>query len=244
MIDQGIIDNIGKMIVNGNRLELPKDEQFTNYPQLKKVLLDAKGKYSKCGFTFPGDAADIQRRLCGGEELNNKKKLQQFFTPPELAEKVVKMADIYSGMRVLEPSAGPGALAIEARPRCHTMYCVEIDPDNCAVLRNLGFHVFQMDFLALEPAAIGMFDRIVANPPFTKNQDIDHFRHMLDFLKPGGRLVCIMSPSWTFGSQKKQVQFRLLLEEIGATVEEVEAGAFKASGTNIRSVIVTFNRPR
>ena len=44
---QDIIDSMKKMNTNGNRLELPTDEHFNNYPQVKKCLL-AAGKTGTC----------------------------------------------------------------------------------------------------------------------------------------------------------------------------------------------------
>ena len=49
----------------------------------------------------------------------------------------------------------------------------------------------------------GEYDRIVMNPPFEAGQDIDHVRHAFQFLKDGGRLVSIMSPSPFFREDKK-----------------------------------------
>jgi hypothetical protein len=51
-----------------------------------------------------------------------------------------------------------------------------------------------------------------------------------------------MSNSWRKGSQKKQEEFRQWLEDINAEVEEIEAGAFKESGTNISACIVIIDK--
>ena len=48
------------------------------------------------------------------------------------------------------------------------------------------------------------YSKIIANPPFTKNQDIDHLKEMFKVLESGGKLVCITSESWVNGNQKKQ----------------------------------------
>lgn len=237
-----LLESISRMIPNGNRLELPADEQFANYPQVKKALIDAGGKYKKCGFVFTNDASEVQARLVGGEAINDKKKYQFFATPHALALQLVDMADIHSGDLCLEPSAGQGAISDLILQRTGSCSVVELMPENIRVLWRKGYHPIEGDFLAKKPETFGRFSRIVANPPFTKNQDIDHIRHMYLMLRPGGKLVSVASKSWTFGSQKKQVAFREWLEEVGATTTDVPAGAFKESGTSISSVIVEITR--
>jgi type I restriction-modification system DNA methylase subunit len=228
----------------GNRLELPADDHFANYAAVKKCLLTAGGKYKKCGFEFTDSAEEVKARLLGGEAINDKKKFQFFATPDHLADMLVEMADIQEAHITLEPSAGQGALAIRMRDRSVGCTVVELMPENNVVLKRLKFFPLEADFLTVKPSVLGYFDRIVANPPFTKNQDIDHILHMFDFLKPGGKLVSVASKSWTFGSQKKQVAFREWLESIGAEVTEVPTGMFKSSGTNVASVIVAITKER
>lgn len=238
-----LLESIGKMIVNGNRLELPKDEQFSNYAAVKKCLLTAGGKYKKCGFEFSDNAEDVKSRLLGGEAINDKKKFQFFATPIGLAENLVLIADIKPEHAVLEPSAGQGAISNLVRDAGAECVVVELMPENAKALTRQGYEVNEGCFLKLSSDEIGLFDRIVANPPFTKNQDIDHIRHMFSLLKPGGKLVSIASKSWTFGSQKKQVAFREWLSEIGANITELSRDTFKESGTSVGSVIIEAECP-
>jgi 16S rRNA G1207 methylase RsmC len=86
-----------------------------------------------------------------------------------------------------------------------------------------------------------LFDRIVMNPPFADQQDIRHVRHALGFLKPGGRLVAIMSAGVTFREDRLAREFRALVEDRGGTIEELPADAFKASGTGVLAVLVTID---
>ena len=237
-----LIESIRKMTVNGNRLELPKDEQFANYAQVKKCLLTAGGKYNKCGFIFQEDAKIIKDRLVGGEAINDKKKFQAFFSPELVVDMILGRADIRETDRWLEPSAGQAALADRAFYISQDYVMVELMPENCQALRRMHYDVMNEDFLKVTAGQLGSFDKIIANPPFTKNQDIDHIRHMYSFLNDNGRLVSVASRSWLTGSQKKQLAFKEWLEEVGGTVEEVSAGAFKESGTNISTVIVTINK--
>lgn len=239
-LDQDIIDSVELMTAKGNRLELPT-EQISNYAQVKKRLIQAGGKYSKNGFTFPTDAAAIKARLVGGEDINDKKKYQFFATPSDLAKKLVDMADVTENCHALEPSAGRGAIASILKERALTVSVVEIMPTNVECLKD-DYTTYEQDFLTLTEEEIGLFDRIVANPPFTKNQDIDHVMHMYSLLKDGGKLVSITSKSWTFGSQNKQKLFRTWLDEVGGEVTEVPEGAFKESGTNIATLIIEITK--
>jgi 16S rRNA G1207 methylase RsmC len=66
-----------------------------------------------------------------------------------------------------------------------------------------------------------MFDRIIANPPFRNLQDIAHLREMYRHLTPGGRLVCITSPSWTFRDTAAAREFRSWLDFLGVVREEM-----------------------
>jgi len=241
MQDQ-LIASIEKMIPNGKRLELPRDDHFSNYAQVKKALLTAGGKYKKNGFEFTEEAAEIKARLVGGELVNDKKKFQFFATPPELADRLVELAYLDSGHDVLEPSAGQGAISNIIQGKVNSLVTVELMPQNVQALIRQGYNPLEADFLTLAPEDIGYFDRIVANPPFTKNQDIDHIKHMFTFLKPEGWIITLASKSWITGSQKKQVSFREWLDDMGATVTDIPAGAFKTSGTNISSVIIEITK--
>lgn len=241
------IESISKMIPSGNRLELPKDDHFSDYAQVKKALITAGGKYRRNGFDFKEDAAVIQQRLIGGEVINDVKKYQYFPTPPAIADQVIDWADIQPHHDVLEPSAGQGALLRGFH--CRHLTLVEIMPQNYKALCRQKFPrihaesygITHCDFMKYELIP-NKFDRIIANPPFTKNQDIDHVLHMWDLLADGGRLVSIMSRSWMNGSQKKQVAFREFLAEHNGEAIHIERGAFKESGTMVPTCIMVLNK--
>ncbi len=76
------------------------------------------------------------------------------------------------------------------------------------------------------------------NPPFKNQADIKHINHALKFLKPGGKLVSVMSASVGFRENTLTNKFRSLIEERGGSIESLPDGAFKESGTMVRTVIV------
>ncbi len=86
------------------------------------------------------------------------------------------------------------------------------------------------------------YDRIVMNPPFEKGQDVGHVIHAYELLKPGGRLVSIMSPAIKFNQQRKYTEFRQFLEEHNGWYEDLPADAFKESGTGVQTVLVVLDK--
>jgi predicted RNA methylase len=133
--------------------------------------------------------------------------LSQFDTPPAIADRVAVWAGVRPGMRVLEPSAGLGHLALAIRRRGADPVCGEIDPERVAALRRAGFNAVEEDFLALNPAWRA-FDLVVMNPPFERGQDLEHVLHAimfapqvvallpLGFLEGVGRFKAIWSEYW------------------------------------------------
>lgn len=189
-----------------------------------------------------------------------------FPTPGTVARKVAGQASVdwargRSGeaetvLRTLEPSAGEGALAeavIEAAARGAArieLVCVELHRDRAAALRRAGLdgrnghRVIERDFLSLSPDETGLFDRIVMNPPFDRQNDVAHVVHASKFLAPGGRLVAIMASSIEFRDDARSVAFRRLVERMDGDIIDLPAGSFEESGTSINTCMVTLNAPR
>ena len=171
-----------------------------------------------------------------GVSLDQKKIFQAFYTPQEIAEIVVKRADV-KGMTCLEPSAGEGALALEMRKQgADSIVCCELNEEACFKLMQFNFNaLLKSDFLELK--TFDKFDRVVMNPPFTKNQDIKHVEHALKFVKNGGRLVSIMS-----GNTDRQ-QFDKFISNLYLKYEitDLPEGAFKESGTNIKTIMLVID---
>ena len=70
-------------------------------------------------------------------------------------------------------------------------------------LRASGLYrnVWHEDFLSRLPH--GSYDRVVMNPPFDLERDIDHVMHAMEFLKPDGLLVAIMSAGTEWRGDEK-----------------------------------------
>jgi phospholipid N-methyltransferase len=243
-------------VIDGLIVRLPAEQLDRKlYMEVAKSieLIGGKWKGGKvAGFVFQSDPTDLFEQICNGEKRNLKKEYQFFATPDNLADTLVQYAGIKEGDEVLEPSAGQGAIisAIKKRVKCNIYYC-ELMPINIDILNkkhsditfsNADFLEYVVEYNKNFSGSKGVFDKIVANPPFTKNQDIDHVKAMFDVLKAGGRMVSMMSTHWQNCDNKKETEFRAWLDDKNASIVEVEAGAFKESGTNIKTVIVIIDK--
>jgi len=235
---------IGSATTDGNNFYLPPGKMDRDtYTRVNKVLELVGGKWNRSAraHVFQGPANDaVESILLTGEVIDLKKALQAFYTPDSLAAEVVTLAGVQPGMSVLEPSAGIGAIALKAKAAGGHVTCIEIDRGTFDRLVEAGGEGCCMDFLSYNPER--QFDRVVMNPPFTGGQDVRHVTHALSLLKPGGRLVSIMSPTWRYRDQRWASDFRELVAAHNGTIAEVPAGAFKGSGTMIQTVIVTLDR--
>ncbi len=88
------------------------------------------------------------------------------------------------------------------------------------------------------------YDRIIANPPFTKNQDIDHIYHMFDVCRENGRIVTCASNHWRKSPNKKEHEFRQFLTNLKATIIDLPTGTFKESGTNIAACVLIIDKKK
>lgn len=215
------------------------------YQEVAKALelIGGKWKGGKVfGFLFATDPTDLLNQIANGEKRNLKKEFQFFATPEKLADELVELADLKQHDTILEPSAGQGAIINAINKVCDVVPdCFELMEMNTVILNKSGlrFNLIGDDFFKHNGKT---YSKIIANPPFTKNQDIDHLKEMYECLSRGGRLVCITSKACMNGSQKKQIEFRNWLQNVGAKCINIDKGAFKESGTMVETQIVLIDK--
>lgn len=139
-------------------------------------------------------------------------------------------------------SKGRGALIKAIHRSCPsvTVECYELMPENREFLHTLDNVILLDEDFTKD--SVGHYTKIIANPPFSGNQDIDHVRLMYERLEEGGILAAITSQHWKFASEKKCVEFREWLEKVHGEVFEISAGEFKESGTSISTMAVVIKK--
>ena len=123
--------------------------------------------------------------------------MNEFYpTPPSLALKMAQTFDNKNVRRLLEPSAGRGALT-EACEQVLSKYpqydidCVEIDLDNQAILRSKHYSVVGMDFMEFSGHAL--YSHVIMNPIFS--QGVEHVLKAWDLLYDGELVAVINAES-------------------------------------------------
>lgn len=230
-----------------NVLKLPR-VQFNkkSYADAKKWIEEAGGSWQGGkvqGFTFPFNADRVFSILHEGKRCNLQQDFQFFATPPEVADWLVMLAGgVHEDEKVLEPSAGTGAIIDAIHRSCKDLVvdCFELMPENKELLsKKSNINILGDDFTTYD---LGLYDKIIANPPFSKNQDIRHVRRMYEHLNNGGTVAAIMSCHWKIASEKECADFREWLKDVHAKVCDIEEGSFKQSGTGIETTAVIIQK--
>jgi len=211
------------------------------YLNVNKVLECLGGKWNRKfkAHIFESDISGaIDDVLLTGQVINKKQEFQFFETPPDVVSQLIKLAEVKLGHKCLEPSAGQGNIAESLRKIAgeNMVACVELMPENVVVLMNKGFHVHGGDFLQYVPDT--KYERIVMNPPFTRQQDIIHVEKALSCLSDNGILVTVMSNGVTFRHDNRTLGFWKNIKNYKYEIIELPAGAFKVAGTGVNTIIL------
>lgn len=224
------------------------------YQEIASVLkvLDGKWNRKSNGFVFKNDVSILLKQLIRtGKVVNRKKNLQFFATPYDVVRMVMIDVRICKGYRILEPSAGTGAfidaiikdIEIE-KVEDVIIDCIEFDPLNCEILRDKYkdhpyINIIQGDFMEMD---LPMYDLVVMNPPFAKNQDVKHITKAFGLLTDFGVLHAISSISWEWKTDKVNSDFRELVNNTVTDYWKLDAGLFKDSGTSIPTMRVLMRK--
>lgn len=248
------IDVLSSVEVAGKHVRLTAQLDRKLYVEVNAALEALGGKWNRKAkaHVFEVDPVDaIDQVTVDGAFTDKRRDLDQFYTPPELAKRVVATANV-AGCSVLEPSAGRGALVVEAlRQGAREVEAFERDRDSCEALMLRGAEAASPttqlvatvgDFLNPFPWD-RTFERVTMNPPFSLQRDIAHVTKAYSLLAPGGLLVAIMSAGVDFRSDRRTMEFRKLLASAHGDIDALPEHSFRESGTDVNAVLVTMRRP-
>lgn len=206
--------------------------------------------------------AHAQEDLFAKRKTTPARRFGFFPTPDAAAEYLIGKVALWRDpekppLSILEPSAGTGNLARRCAtagytsngyrendrsyPFNHRVDCVEIQPKLARDLRAEGLYrrVWRGDFLQMQPDPKRLYDRVVMNPPFDLERDIDHVTHALKFLKPDGQLVAIMSAGTEFRETKKATALRALVKAKNGRFDDLPPCSFSSVGTNVNTIALS-----
>lgn len=258
-IDDDVLQVLRNSRFDGLAFHLPQVQlQRDLYARVANVLKELGGKWKGGKVSAHLFGSEIDRDACqmaiGLGYFTSTKDLGFFPTPAKLVDQMIEWAQIEPGMQTMEPEAGNGAIAsalARATGSQELVRCYEILDRNVATLKGLGFtDVHRANFLDVEPTPT--IDVVVMNPPFSQYQDVAHVLHAARFLKPDGVLVACTSRSWMNNSHRAADDFRAFVDQSCGVTQEIPAGTFKESGTNVATAVITIeaqylpwnNRPR
>ena len=244
-IDNDVLDVLTKIQVRGSITTMPPLDRKL-YEKTNKVLEILGGKWSrkdKCHAWECDPNEPLSNAVTTGEVLDWRQEYQFFETPIKVVDRMVKFLQRVPN-RILEPSAGKGAIISGLYYRfgyAIPIDAVELNPTCAAVILNqyCNVHLACMDFLEM-PASTPIYDTIAMNPPFRNGGCAKHIQHAWKFLKPGGELVAITDPGWTFRSDRLHREFREWLDGKILTEEDLPSGTFPT--TDIRTKLLDLEK--
>lgn len=147
-------------------------------------------------------------------------ELDQYYTDPKLARRIVAWAGIEHGMRVLEPSAGNGSF-VRSLPSGVCCLAVELDTDNVRDLRSIAVEratqlqliVLQREFLSLQhPPKLPPYDIATMNPPYgSRGSDVPpdaDGRHVAHALSMSQRVVALVRSTFFYSTARYEHVWR------------------------------------
>ena len=215
------------------------------------------------------------------------KKGGEFYTPDKVTELVIKLVDPAEGMRICDPACGSGGMLIESvhhieekggEGRNVSLFGQEKNLGTWAIARmNMFMHaVFDFDIRKgdtirdpqlLEAGKLMLFDRVVANPPFSLDDwgheiaqddpysrftfgvppkskgDFAFIQHMVSTLNETGRVGVVVAHGVLFrGGGEGKIREGLVKSDLLEAVIGLPANLFY--GTSIPGAVLVFNRAK
>ena len=216
------------------------------------------------------------------------KKGGEFYTPSEVVWLLVSLIKPKTGMKIYDPTVGSGGMLVQTRnylksqgenPHNLSLYGQENNRGTWAICRlNMFLHgVFNADIeygdtlgdpKHLEDGKIMVFDRVIANPPFSLKKwgksfadndpygrypygtppkdagDFAFIQHMVASLKADGVMGVVVPHGVLFrGSSEKKIRKGMLDDDLIEAVIGLPSSLFYGTGIPAALLIINKNKP-
>ncbi len=216
------------------------------------------------------------------------KKGGEFYTPSEVVWLLVSLIKPKTGMKIYDPTVGSGGMLIQTRnylksqgenPQNLSLYGQENNRGTWAICRlNMFLHgVFNADIQYgdtlgdpqhLEDGKIMVFDRVIANPPFSLKKwgkdfadndpygrypygtppkdsgDLAFIQHMVASLKADGVMGVVVPHGVLFrGASEKKIRQGMLDDDLLEAVIGLPTALFYGTGIPAALLIINKNKP-
>lgn len=201
-------------------------------------------------FSKPDPKVERERKLREWTARATSGNIPGFFPTPdhiiklmiEIVEDRLKYKKPFS---VLEPSAGMGSIADMVKERWNptVLHVAEWNNTLTSILKEKGYYHIGSDCMNLPP---NEYDVIIMNPPFENMRDTEHVMHLYNnHLAPGGVLISVMSPSWTFANFQKAHTFRKFKMDNSGDWEPLPEKSFRESAvsTDVNTGLFVIEKP-
>ena len=240
-ISDDVLKVLDAAIIDGPNLVLTGQLDRKMYTRTNEIIEAAGGKWNRKAkaHVFDGSAADAMEPIILTGEIIKPQDFGFFPTPLDIVSLLLDRVGPAEHHRALEPSAGTGNIVRMLKGLVASIDCYELQSKNVDALLSIPeITVTHADFLTVEPTPI--YDIVVMNPPFARQDDIRHVMHAAKFLNASGRLASVMSAGVLFRDNKLTTDFRQFVADRGGEFERLDDGAFKESGTTVNTCIVSF----
>ncbi|HOL34942.1 MAG TPA: type I restriction-modification system subunit M [bacterium] len=216
------------------------------------------------------------------------KKGGEFYTPPHVKTLMVRVVKPREHMSIYDPTVGSGGFLIEARqyveekgqnPKSMALYGQELNGVTWSICKmNMilhgipDAHINNEDTLTnpqfIENGYIKLFDRVLANPPFSQNYsranmqfserfkygftpetgkkaDLMFLQHMIASLKPDGVMASVMPHGVLFrGGQEKVIREGIVKDDIIEAIIGLPSKLFYNTGIPACIVVINKKKPQ
>lgn len=168
--------------------------------------------------------------------------IQNYPTPEKLGRKAWGKFQNREFIRVLEPSAGKATLA-KMRPKHNNKHyappvdCIEIDIEQHPILRENGFKVVGVDFMAFEGTG-SIYSHIIMNPPFANG--VHHVLKAWDIMYDGEIVAIINAETIRNPLSKERMHLKNLIEQHGSVefIQDAFSDSDAERKTNVEVALV------